>query len=140
MWSADVRPRRYHRAVTASFPPVALPAHPYAAALQAYCLSFEGAYEDYPWGDIVYKVANKMFATLGAIEGGVATTVKAAPEEAEFLSQLPHIERAAYIGRYGWVRISITDEGTLDHARELIAGSYALVASKAPRRRSRKTP
>jgi predicted DNA-binding protein (MmcQ/YjbR family) len=116
--------------MTANYPPVALPENTWAAELQAYCLSFDGAFEDYPWGDIVYKVGKKMFATLGGDSTVLGTTVKASPMDAEGLAQLPHIERAAYIGRYGWVRVTISDEATLDHAKELIAASYALVAPK----------
>jgi predicted DNA-binding protein (MmcQ/YjbR family) len=116
--------------MTASFPPVELPDHRWAADLQAYCLGFDGAYEDYPWGDIVYKVGKKMFATLGEDRESLGTTVKASPLDAEGLVQLPHIERAAYIGRYGWIRVRITDDATLDHAKELIAASYALIAPK----------
>lgn len=116
--------------MTSSYPPVALPEHPYAAVVQQHCLSFEGAFEDYPWGDIVYKVGKKMFATLHGEAKGISTTVKASPADAEFLIELPHIERAPYIGRYGWVTVRITDDATLDHARELIAVSYDLVARK----------
>ncbi len=116
--------------MTANFPPVALPEHRWAADLQAYCLSFEGVFEDYPWGDIVYKVGKKMFATLGGDSEILTITAKAAPLDAGALVELPHIERAAYVGRYGWVHVTISDEATLDHAKELIAASYALVAPK----------
>ena len=116
--------------MTSQYPPVTLPDHPYAALMQQYCLGFEGAFEDYPWGDIVYKVGKKMFATLHGEAAGISTTVKALPDDAAFLIDLPHIERAPYIGRYGWVTVRITDEATLDHARDLIAVSYELGTRK----------
>lgn len=121
--------------MTANYPPVALPEHPYAADLQAYCMSFDGAFEDYPWGDIVYKIEKKMFATLGGDGDSLGMTVKATPEDASVLTQMPHIAPSAYIGRYGWVRITISDEATLDQAKDLIATSYALVA---PKKRAKK--
>jgi predicted DNA-binding protein (MmcQ/YjbR family) len=124
--------------VTAKYPPVVLPDAAYAKALQAFCLSFDGAYEDYPWGDIVFKAGAKMFAATGP-SLPVSVTVKATKEDAAFLTGLPNIEPARYVGQHGWVTVTITDDASLDHARDLIAQSYALVAPKPPRARSSKS-
>jgi predicted DNA-binding protein (MmcQ/YjbR family) len=118
--------------MTPNYPPVALPKAPFASELQAHCLSFDGAYEDYPWGDVVYKVGAKMFAAIGG-DDVLGVTVKAAPEDAEALLALPFVSRARYLGRYGWLTIEVGDESVLDLVRDLVAASYTLVASKRRR-------
>ena len=116
--------------MTAKFPRVALPGSPFAPVIQAFCLAFDGAYEDYPWEQVAYKVgANKMFAALSGLPG-VHITVKATPDDAAVLTQFPNIEKASYIGRWGWVTITVEDEATLEQAKDLIEASYALVAPK----------
>ena len=117
--------------MASKYPPVALPDTNYAKELQAFCLALPDAWEDYPWGDIVYKLGAKMFAAMGGKPLGV--TAKATPEDAEVLVQLPHISVARYIGRWGWVTVAVTDKSTYEHARELIEASYALVAPKRRR-------
>jgi predicted DNA-binding protein (MmcQ/YjbR family) len=120
----------------ARFPSAPPPASPFFAGIREYCLSFPGAYEDYPWGDTVYKIRAKLFATVGGMDG-FGVTVKASPDDAEALTQMDGIERAAYIGRYGWITLSVRDEASLALARDLIAESYAIVNAKAPHPRKR---
>jgi predicted DNA-binding protein (MmcQ/YjbR family) len=108
------------------FPSVALPDSPYAREVQRICLALPDAWEDYPWGDIVYKVSVKMFAGTGP-HLPVAVTVKATPEDAGVLTQLPHISRAKYVGKYGWVSVVVEDDAAMDQLRELIVTSYEMV-------------
>jgi predicted DNA-binding protein (MmcQ/YjbR family) len=45
----------------------------------------------------------------------------------------PHIEIAAYVGRYGWVTVTLADEDTMQLALELIDESYDLVVAGLPK-------
>jgi predicted DNA-binding protein (MmcQ/YjbR family) len=118
------------------YPPVELPPAPFAADIRAYCLDLPDAWEDYPWGDIVYKIGTKMFAALGG-EETASVTVKATPEDAEVLVQAPHISVAPYVGRYGWVTVAVVDEAALDQVMALISMSYDLVHRGGSRKRQR---
>jgi predicted DNA-binding protein (MmcQ/YjbR family) len=85
----------------------------------------EGVTEDHPWGDTVWKVKGKMFAT-----GGTHCTIKSTPDKQSALIQHPAISVAPYVGRYGWVSIEVTDKETLALCLDLIDESYDLVAHK----------
>lgn len=122
--------------MTGRFPPVPLPGLPFATEAQAFCRGLEGAWEDYPWGNVVFKVGAKMFAGLGGTDH-LSLTVKARPEDADVLCQLPFISQARYLGRYGWVTIAVTDDDSFALARELVQGSYELVG---PRRGQKPQP
>jgi predicted DNA-binding protein (MmcQ/YjbR family) len=87
--------------------------------------------EEYPWGDIVWKVKGKMFAATG--ESGEGVTVKSTVEKQAALVQHPDISVAAYVGRYGWVRIELNSPETLELALELIDESYDSVVPKRKR-------
>jgi predicted DNA-binding protein (MmcQ/YjbR family) len=77
------------------------------------------------------RSGNKMFAAFSGLpvdrENPLRLTVKATLDDQDALVQFAHIERAAYVGRFGWITVRISDASTLDHARELVAASYALV-------------
>src|SRR5207253_52290 len=86
--------------------------NPFFRALWEHCRAKPDAMEDHPWGETVFKVRDKCFAFLG-IPDRAAVTVKPDPEDLDALLALPFVERAAYIGRYGWVKVAIADEDAL---------------------------
>ncbi|MEA2552590.1 MAG: hypothetical protein QOJ65_766 [Fimbriimonadaceae bacterium] len=95
--------------------------------VRAHCLAKEGATEDEPWpDDKAWKVRGKIFAMWG----GDAITVKSTPDKQSALIQHPNISVAAYVGRFGWVRIDPKDKATLDLALDLIDESYEMITAK----------
>jgi len=101
----------------------------WADRLRRLALSWPETYEDSPWGHPVFKVAdNKMFATLSEADGAVRTSLKLTPEEREIALELPYVDKAAYVGRYGWVTVTIIDEESLENALEWLRESYWLRA------------
>lgn len=106
---------------------------PYCAALREYCADQPDAVEDYPWGQVVYKVRGKCFAMFGG--AGPTVTLKPDADEREALLALPFVEVAGYIGRYGWLTLTVTDEESLALARDLADVSYLQVRGKGRRSR-----
>lgn len=102
-------------------------------ALRSHCMAKAEVSEEYPWGDIVWKVKGKMFAGTG--QSGESVSVKSTLEKQSVLIQHPNIEVAAYVGRYGWVTVHLRDEDTLELAKELIDESYDAVKPKAGSRK-----
>jgi predicted DNA-binding protein (MmcQ/YjbR family) len=93
-------------------------------------LSFPETYEDHPWGDFpVFKVgSNKVFAWLTVEPKEVQVTLKLTAEEREIAHLLPYVSVARYVGRYGWITATVTDEETLAAALEWLRESYWLKA------------
>ena len=58
---------------------MSLPKKAVFTAVRAHCLAKEGAVEEYPWGDVVWKVGGKMFAASS--EASSCVTVKATLDE-----------------------------------------------------------
>lgn len=94
--------------------------------VRARCMAKPGVVEEHPWDDTAWKVHGKIFA----MGGGSRVTVKATPDDQAVLTQQAAVSRAAYVGRFGWVTVEVTDQETLDLALELIDASFALVAHR----------
>lgn len=96
--------------------------------LQAHALAKPGATEDYPWDDVAWKVKGKMFGVTSKDSNVVS--VKSTLEKQASLVMHPSIEISKYVGRFGWVTITIEDKDTLDLAKDLMDESYEMIAAK----------
>jgi predicted DNA-binding protein (MmcQ/YjbR family) len=100
-----------------------------------HCAAKPGAVEDHPWGDTVFKVKGKIFAFLSdPASPDVGITLKPDEEELDALLGLPFVRKAAYVGRFGWVSVSIEDEESLELALSLIDDSYDIVSKRTRRK------
>jgi predicted DNA-binding protein (MmcQ/YjbR family) len=99
--------------------------------VRAHCLAKRGAQEQYPWESVVWKVGGRIFA-IGAL-GENAFTVKSTPADQSVLTQIPGVEAAAYVGRFGWVTVTATDTQSLALTRLLVDLSYEMVARRSRR-------
>jgi predicted DNA-binding protein (MmcQ/YjbR family) len=93
-----------------------------------YCGNKPGAMVDHPWGEVVFKVKKKIFAYIGRPGESSGVTVKPAPEELDALLARPNVQLAHYIGRYGWVNVSIHDRASLKLALRLVDETYEQIA------------
>ena len=100
--------------------------------LLSYCLSKPGAWQDEPWeGDVVVKVAAKIFAFLGS---GTSVGVKCGrtrDEADEWLARFPKDASVMpYIGRSGWNTLQIGGAIPDEELLEAVDASYDTIVSK----------
>ncbi|HEX6747351.1 MAG TPA: MmcQ/YjbR family DNA-binding protein [Longimicrobium sp.] len=93
-----------------------------------YCGAKPGAVVDHPWGEVVFKVKKKIFAYIGRPGESSGVTVKPAPEELDALLARPNVQLAHYIGRFGWVNVSIHDQASMKLALRLVDETYEQIA------------
>jgi predicted DNA-binding protein (MmcQ/YjbR family) len=101
-----------------------------------YCLDKPGAWQDEPWeGDVVAKVADKIFAFFG--NGGDAVGLKCGrnrDEADELIARYPaDVTVIAYIGRSGWNTVRLNGGVPDDELLELVDASYDAVVAKLPK-------
>lgn len=108
------------------------------ARLRALALAYDGAWEDHPWGDTVFKIGAKVFCFSGADGESFGLSVKL-PSSRDAALTLPFTEPTGYgLGKSGWV--SARFPGGKDVPWPLLeawlAESFAAVAPK----RAKKVP
>lgn len=101
--------------------------------LRAHALSFPETREDFPWGERVVKVRNKVFLFLGRPEeGGLSLSVKL-PGSATLALDLPFASPTGYgLGKSGWVtaRFGPREHPPVHVLERWIDESYRAVAPK----------
>jgi predicted DNA-binding protein (MmcQ/YjbR family) len=107
--------------------------NPNAEALRTFALGFPEAREDFPWGERVVKVKDKVFVFLGRDDADLGVTVKL-PSSGLLALSLPFASPTGYgLGKSGWVtaRFTAKDKPPLDMLRQWIEESYRAVAPKS---------
>ena len=115
-------------------------------ALKKHASAKEGAWEDHPWGETVYKVGKKVFVFLGSAEYGYGVSCKLPDSHEAAITMFSFAEPTGYgLGKSGWVsaRFEKKQDVPLDLLKQWIDESYAAVAPKraakqpapAPRKR-----
>jgi predicted DNA-binding protein (MmcQ/YjbR family) len=101
------------------------------AELRRHCLKLAGAEETFPFGPetSVFKVGGKMFALAALRRSPLTVSVKCEPELGEQLrGTYDEIEPGYHLNKRHWLTITLGGAATDDLVRELVAGSYDLVA------------
>jgi predicted DNA-binding protein (MmcQ/YjbR family) len=112
--------------------PAGRPRNRIASQLRDFALAFPEAREDFPWGERVVKVRDKVFVFLGRDDEEIGVTVKL-PSSGLMALGLPFASPTGYgLGKSGWVtaRFAAKDRPPLDMLRKWIDESYRAVAPK----------
>jgi predicted DNA-binding protein (MmcQ/YjbR family) len=103
-----------------------------AAALREFALRYPEASEDFPWGERVAKVRDKVFVFLGRDDEDLGITVKL-PSSGLMALSLPFASPTGYgLGKSGWVtaRFGPGDKPPVELLQRWIDESYRAVAPK----------
>lgn len=103
---------------------------PFWSELEAFCLSFDKVEVAHPWDHTDFRVNGKTFVFTSGDRPTIIISAKPLPENREMFLQLPGVSVAAYVGRFGWLTVEITDQSSLEVAKDMIAESYASMTKK----------
>jgi predicted DNA-binding protein (MmcQ/YjbR family) len=102
-----------------------------AADLRRLCVGFDGAEETFPFGPetSVFKVGGKIFALSPLKRKPLTVSVKCEPELGEQLrATYAEIEPGYHLNKRHWLTVRCGGGASDELVRELVAGSYELVA------------
>lgn len=101
-----------------------------------YCLTYAGAYEDYPfdegeWTVMRHRGNKKSFALIYERNGNLCLNVKCEPMRAEFYRKIfSWVTPAYHMNKIHWNTVTFQDGIDLDEVYEMISHSYELIKPK----------
>jgi predicted DNA-binding protein (MmcQ/YjbR family) len=101
--------------------------------LRKICADLPDVTETVSFGHPTFQVAGKMFTVFEEYKGEFGLALKVEKELQQVFLKDPRFYITPYIGKHGWVTLRM--EGSkLDwkEIRELVKGSYRLIATKKP--------
>jgi len=102
---------------------------PYYSRIRRWCHAQAGVTEEYPWEAIVFKVKKKVFALCGT-EKPLSITLKPKKENLDAYLYHPAISIASYVGRFGWVTITVENKEVAALALALVQESYDVISTQ----------
>jgi predicted DNA-binding protein (MmcQ/YjbR family) len=107
--------------------------------LRKICLQLPAATEGITFGHPTFRVEKKMFAVLEEYKGELGICLKVGTLLQGLFLDDPRFFRTPYIGKHGWVTLRVYAAPlNWNEIRELIKGSYDLVAPAKSRLRAKK--
>ena len=107
-----------------------------AAKLRKVCLSFPGAYEDFPFGPetSVFKVEQKLFALSALAASPLKVSLKCEPELAVSLrgSYPDSIVPGYHLNKRHWNTVLCDGELSDSMVRDMVEDSYDLIVAAMP--------
>lgn len=100
-----------------------------------YLLSKSEAIEDYPFGPgvAVFKVRNKMFATLVETDGAPFSNLKCEPYEALMLRDIfPEVTPGYHMNKKHWNTIELAGDLPQGEIKRMMDNSYILIVRSLP--------
>ena len=104
---------------------------------RAYLLGKPEAIEDYPFGPnvAVFKVRDKMFATLVEPEGIPYSNLKCDPQEALMLRDIfPEVKPGYHMNKQHWNTVQLDGDMPRGEIERMMDNSYTLVVRSLPRK------
>ena len=98
--------------------------------VRSFALGLPGAWEDFPWGEVVAKVNKKIFVFLGTEDAAAPGMAVKLTDSHEHALTLPGATPSGYgLGKAGWVNLPLAS-AELDLLQDWVEESYRNIATK----------